>query len=246
MKNSKKLGWWWLGLALFLIFVILQVPASWLFAKFYKNNQNLHNINGNIWSGQADWQRGQLKGSIHWQTRPLDLFLLRAGANIELHSGRSQAQAHVSYGWSKKIVVRHLNGELTADTLKKFADWQWPTSPIQLKDISFDFKSKIGFSKSKGAINWAGGPLVYQYAQLQDRMDIPALNIQLLDEAGKLRLDGRDQRGQKMLNILLDHQGMMDLQLTQRLLINSASYQGKSGLDNYVLSTRQPLLQGGM
>jgi hypothetical protein len=37
---------------------------------------------------------------------------------------------------------------------------------------------------------------------------------------------------------------MLDVQLTQRI-INIPSYEGKAGLDTYVISSRQPLLQGG-
>ena len=39
---------------------------------------------------------------------------------------------------------------------------------------------------------------------------------------------------------------MLDVQITQRMLMNVPSYQGKAGLDTYVVSSRQPLLRGGM
>ena len=48
-----------------------------------------------------------------------------------------------------------------------------------------------------------------------------------------------------MANLLLDKDLMLDVQLTQRLLLNIPSYDGKAGLDTYVVSTRQPLLSGG-
>ena len=67
----------------------------------------------------------------------------------------------------------------------------------------------------------------------------------LIASDGKLIIDTRDQRDQKMLNLALDHQLMLDVQLTQRLLMNVPSYQGKAGLDTYVLSSRQPLIKGG-
>jgi general secretion pathway protein N len=38
---------------------------------------------------------------------------------------------------------------------------------------------------------------------------------------------------------------MLDVQLTQRMLLNVPSYEGKAGFDTYVISSRQPLLQGG-
>lgn len=56
-KKSKQITWWITGVVAFLIFVLLQVPATWLISKFYKNNQTLQNVSGNIWQGQADWRR---------------------------------------------------------------------------------------------------------------------------------------------------------------------------------------------
>ena len=54
----------------------------------------------------------------------------------------------------------------------------------------------------------------------------------------------RDQREQKMMNLQLEPDLMLDVQLTQRFLMNVASYEGKAGLDTYVISSRQPLLAG--
>ena len=71
------------------------------------------------------------------------------------------------------------------------------------------------------------------------------VNAQLKDEAGKLILDIQDQRSQKMANISIDPTMMLDVQLTQRMLLNVPSYDGKAGLDTFVISSRQPLIQGG-
>lgn len=76
-------------------------------------------------------------------------------------------------------------------------------------------------------------------------MNIPSLNAQLKNDTGKLIFDIQDQRSQKMANISLDQTLMLDVQLTQRMLLNVPSYNGKAGLDTYVISSRQPLLQGG-
>ncbi|RJO38980.1 general secretion pathway protein, partial [Acinetobacter baumannii] len=72
-----------------------------------------------------------------------------------------------------------------------------------------------------------------------------SLSGQLTDQNGQLQVDIRDQRNQKMANLLLDANMMLDVQLTQRLLLNVPSYDGKAGLDTFVISSRQPLLQGG-
>lgn len=245
IKKSKRLVWWGTAIIAFLLFVILQIPASWLISKFYKNNQVLQNVSGNIWQGQADWKKGKLSGSVSWKTRPLDIILLRVGADVEIHSGQTQLNGIMAYGLGKKILVKDMQGQISPNTLKSIVNWEWPANAIQLSDVQLNYKPELGFSKSEGVLQWGGGALIYQFAQRQDRMDIPSLIGQLSDESGKLQISLQDQRSQKMANLSLDSSLMLDVQLTQRLLQNIPSYSGKAGLDTYVMSSRQPLLSGG-
>lgn len=246
IKKPKYITWWIFAIIVFFIFVLLQIPAAWLISKFYKNNQVLQNVSGNIWKGQADWHKGNLRGSLSWKTRPLDLFLLRLGAHIEVHSGHTQLDAIAGYGLGKKVIIHDLNGQIAPETLKNIVDWQWPANAIQLQDIDFNYKTEQGFSQADGQLQWAGGELIYIYAQRQDRMNMPSLKGKLSDENNKLMFDLRDQRDQKLIALELDPSLMLDVQLTQRLLMNIASYDGKAGLDTYVISSRQPLFRGGV
>lgn len=245
MSNKPKTFKWLIfAIAAFFIFIMLQVPAAWLIAKFYKNNQVLHNVNGNIWQGSADWKNGNLRGSLNWQIRPLDLLLLRLGAQVDVHSGNTQLSGILGYGFGKTMTVKNLKGQIAPETLKKIADWQWPSSAIQINDLDFKYKKQQGFSQVDGMLNWAGGELIYTFSQRQERMNMPSLVAKLSDESGSLLLDVRDSREQKMLNIAIDTDLMLNIQLTQRMLLNAPSYEGKAGLDTYVISTRQPLLGG--
>ncbi|MFW1773923.1 type II secretion system protein N [Acinetobacter seifertii] len=244
-KKSKQWKWWFFALIAFLIFIILQIPATWLISKFSKNNQTVHNVSGNIWQGQADWHRGALRGTIHWKTRPLDLLLLRFAADVDIHSGNTQLTGIMAYGFGKKVIVRNMTGQVAPETLKQIVNWQWPVNSIQLKDIQFNYKKEQGFAAVDGQLHWGGGALVYTIGDRQDRMNMPSLSGQLTDHNGQLQIDIRDQRNQKMVNLLLDANMMLDVQLTQRLLLNVPSYDGKAGLDTFVISSRQPLLQGG-
>lgn len=246
VKKSKTMMWLTTAIIAFLVFILLQLPASWLISKFYKNNQSLKNVSGNIWQGQADWQSGKLNGSIIWNTRPLDLILLRFGANVEINSGQTHLKGVLAYGVSKKIYVKKMSGQIAPETLQTVVNWQWPENKIQLQDIEFQFKPSQGFANSAGGLQWGGGNLVYQFNQNQERMNMPSLIGKLSDEAGKLNFDIQDQRGQKMANLSLEPNMMLDVQLTQRLLLNIPSYSGKAGLDTFVVSSRQPLLNGGL
>ena len=186
-----------------------------------------------------------MRGSVHWKTRPLDLLLFRLGANLDLHSGNTQLNGVLGYGVGQKITVKNLQGEISPETLKYFANWQWPANAIQLNDVQFNYQKEKGFAAAEGQLHWGGGALAYTFGQRQDRMNMPSLMAEIKDENGQLRIDVRDQRSQKMANLSLDANFMLDVQLTQRMLLNIPSYQGKAGLDTYVISSRQPLLQGG-
>ena len=151
----------------------------------------------------------------------------------------------MGYGLGKNIIIKNITGQIAPDTLKNVVNWQWPANAIQLKDIQFKMNKDKGFSDVDGQLQWAGGELQYTMGQRQDRMSVPSLNGIFKDENTKLIIDLQDARGQKMANIVLDQGMMLDVQLTQRLLLNVPSYDGKAGLDTYVISTRQPLIQGG-
>ncbi len=54
--------------------------------------------------GKLDWTRGNLKGSLNWNTRPWDLILLRLGANAEIHSGNTKLQGVMGMAWVKVML----------------------------------------------------------------------------------------------------------------------------------------------
>lgn len=243
--RSKQVRWWIFAVIAFLVFVVLQIPANWLISKFSKNNQMLSNVSGNLWQGQADWRQGNLHGSLHWNTRPLDLILLRVAADVEIHSGHTQLQGVMGYGFGQKIMIRQLKGQIAPETLKTMVNWQWPANSIQLDHVQLNYQKKQGFTQAEGALHWGGGELGYSFGQRQERMSMPSLQGTLQDMDGRLQIDIQDQRSQKMAHLALDQNLMLDVQLTQRLLLNVPSYNGKAGLDTFVISTRQPLFSGG-
>ena len=245
-KTNRTLYWWVFAALTFVFFVFLQVPAAWLIAKFYNNNHLLHNVSGNIWQGQADWKHGQLRGTLTWSSRPLDLILLRLAAQVQIKSGQTELNTKLAYGLGKTLYIQELNGDIAPDTLKLFAAWQWPNQALHLDNINVHYKKDAGFSVVEGQMHWQGGLLIYPFSDRQERIDIPALSAQLKQEKKQMIVDVRDQREQKMLNVTLDPQLMLDVQLTQRLLLNNSNYQGQASLESYVFSTRQPLIQGGV
>ena len=241
--TNKKIFRFWLMMffGLFALFVLLQVPATWLLGKFYPNMRYIHNVNGNIWQGAADWSYQDLQGTMTWSTRPWEILRLRASSNITLHSGQTEIHAIVAYGLGKNIYLSDVNGEISSDTLANLVDWQWPSSNIKLKNVSVKYKKQQGYQDAEGQLTWAGGLLNYPIAQRLERIDIPPLVGQLSAENDQLKLAVQDSQKQRMADLSLGKDSMLDVQVTQRLLLNAPSYQGKAGLDTAVISTRQPL-----
>ncbi len=163
------------------------MPAAWLISKFYKNNQTLHNVNGNIWQGSADWKKGNLRGS-KLESTAADLLLLKSSTRGFASWQYPAFRDDKAYGLNKSLNVKNLEGQVAPETLKKVADWQWPSTAIQFKDLDFKYKKDQGFSQVAGQMQWAGGELIYTFVQRQERMNVPAMTGQLTDESGQLPL----------------------------------------------------------
>lgn len=242
MANKRKAKIWFVVfVSLVALFILLQVPASWLIHKFAPNLRMLQNVNGNIWQGQADWHVNNLQGTVHWSTRPWEIIRLRLASNITIHSGQTQIDGIVGYSITKKIHLNRLNGKVSPETLNQLMPWSWPSTTINMQDVNVVFKKAQGFDNAEGKLTWAGGSLTYPIAQRLERIDIPPLVADLSAEQNKLKISTKNTQQQRMADFVVGEDGMLDVQITQRFLLHSPSYKGQAGLDTAVISSRQPL-----
>lgn len=240
--TTKRLGkrWWFFAAFFLLVFIVLQLPAAWIMARFAPNNPYIDHITGNIWSGQADWHAQQMQGVLSWRIKPLELLLLRVSADVEVSVADSQLNGRVVVGrqfWQ----VKQLNGQISAGTLRGVLPWQWPDSPIQISQLGLRVDQKSGFDHVAGQLNWGGGTLGYPFEGRTQRAAMPPLVGQLSLDGERLRLALTDSNRGRMGDIYVSPDQMLDVQLTQRLLQNVAGYRGQAGLDTAVVTTRQPL-----
>lgn len=242
MTNKKYLRLWLtVFLVLFACFVVLQIPATWLISKFAPHQRILHNVNGNIWQGQADWRFQQLQGTIDWSVRPWELLRLRVASHVTVYSGQTKLTCIVAYGATGNLYLHQVNGKVNPETLAALINWQWPSTSINMQDVNITYKKQQGFKAADGQLSWSGGLLTYPMGQNQERIDVPPLLAQLNAEQEKLKILVKDSQKQRMADLVIGHDGMLDIQITQRFLLNAANYQGKAGLDTAVITTRQPL-----
>lgn len=245
MKSKKQLSWIIIALLLLSLFVLLQIPAVWLLKKFFPNHHLFQNVAGNAWQGQADWQYQQLQGSVQWRVQPWELLRLRAAAHVDIVSGTTSLQGVVVKGLGQYYAFEHFNGQIGTDTLGQLIRWQWPASAIRMKQLSVGYQPQQGFTSTEGSLSWTGGTLYYPLNGHAERIEIPPLVGQLTQTNQQLKLAFRDAQQQRMADLALDKTLMLDVQITQRFLLNAPSYQGKAGLDTAVISTRQPIMQIG-
>lgn len=240
--TTKQLGkrWWFFAAFFLLVFIILQLPAAWILARFAPNNPYIDHVTGNIWAGQADWHAQQMQGVLSWQLRPLELLLLRVSADVELSIADSQLSGRVLVGrqfWQFK----HVEGQVSATTLRSVLPWQWPDSPIQVQDLGMRVDAEAGFEQVDGQLNWGGGSLGYPFEGRTQRMALPPLVGKLAVVDQRLHLSLMDANQGRMGDLYVSPDRMLDVQLTQRLLQNVVGYRGQAGLDTAVVTTRQPL-----
>lgn len=254
-ERPRKL-WWLVGLLIFALFALLQMPAAWVVEKYAPQSPYVQHVSGNIWQGSAIWQlplaSTPLTGAANWTWQPWQLFLGKLSADVEIVTGQTQLDGQVKVGlnaWQ----VDNMRGKIAAETLTSVVDWQLPNAPIQVNAVSLkrqsgSDKKAVGFSQADGQLTWVGGEVGYPSGGKIFYITMPALRAQLSQEqknnSNMLHLNLVNNQDKRLGDLYLDGDNMLDVNLTQRLLENMPEYKGQAPQDTPVVSVRQPLLTG--
>lgn len=240
IKKQPGKGWWFFSVFLLLFFVLLQIPAAWILARVSPQNPYIDSVSGSIWQGQADWHIQNVQGVMSWRLKPWSILLLRLGADVDIQTGNTRLNSQLAVGYHQ-LRLDKVNGQIGADTLAAFLPWQWPDSPVQLRDVKIIKHKKDGWVDAKGQMNWGGGLLGYPFEGRVERANLPPLIADLSAQDGRMQVNLTNNQHERMGNLYLSKDQMIEVQLTQRLLLTVAGYHGQAGLDTAVVSTRQPL-----
>ena len=256
-KYPRKL-WWLVGLTLFALFALLQMPAAWMIEKYAPNSPYVQHVSGNLWQGSTVWQLPQsatpLTGTADWSWQPWYLLLGKVGAEVDIRSGQTQLEGQVKLGrhsWQ----VDDMDGTIAPETLTSVVDWQLPNTPIRVNGVSLTRNSSankpttdktMGFSHAEGQLTWVGGEVGYPSGNKVFYITIPAVRGQLSQEQKNnknvLHINLLNNQDKGLGDLYIDHENMIDVSLTQRLLESMPEYKGKAPQDTEVISVRQPLL----
>lgn len=233
-------GWWAFAVLLLMFFIVLQLPAAWIIARVSPSNPYIDSVSGSIWQGQADWHVDELQGVMSWKLRPWSLLLLRLGADVELRTGETRLNGNMAVGFKQRR-IEHLNGQISTQTLRTLLPWQWPNNPINVRELKVIFHQQKGWQTADGQLSWTGGMLGYPFEGRVERANLPPLVARLSADKNRLQLNMTTAQNERMGDIYLSNDNMLEVQLTQRLLLTVSGYRGQAGLDTAVVSTRQPL-----
>ena len=264
-KRPRKL-WWLVGLILFALFAVLQMPAAWLLEKYAPETPYVQHVSGNIWQGSAIWKvplsKTPLMCSADWSWQPWHLLLGKFGAEVNISSEPTRLNGQVKIG-SSALEVKGMSGKIAPETLANIVDWQLPDTPIQVNNVSLkrqsgsavvdaannnSSKNLPGFSQASGQLTWVGGELGYPSGGKVFYLTIPSLRAELSHEQKNnrnlLHVNLVNNQEKRLGDLYIDGDNMLDVSLTQRLLENMPEYKGQAPQDTPVVSVRQPLLNG--
>lgn len=244
--------WWLLALVLLCLFLLVQLPASWLIQRFLPNNPYLQQVSGNLWEGQSAWQisgfspNKSVSATVNWRWKPVYLFTGKMAMNVEIRSGQTLVSGLAKFG-KNSWQMTDFKGKISKDVLSQFGSWQLPDTPILVESLSLGHE-KGQFSEVAGQFSWLGGNLGYPTGGRVYQMTLPKMQGVLSKEkasgqaVGRLHLALTTKEGQRLGDLFLDNDKMLDVALTQRLLKSMPEYKGQGADDSVVVSIRQPLL----
>lgn len=265
-KRPRKL-WWLIGLILFALFAILQMPASWLVEKYAPDTPYVQHVSGNLWQGSVIWQMPvsatPLTGTAEWSWQPWHLLLGKLGADVDIHSEQTRLNGQVKIGTSSWQVA-NMSGKIAPETLASIVDWQLPNTPIQVNNVSLKRQSgsnasdtgadnasdtnPAGFTQADGQLTWVGGDVGYPSGGKTFYITMPVMRAELSTEQKNnktlLHINLLNNQDKRLGDLYVDGDMMLDVSLTQRLLENMPDYKGQAPQDTSVVSVRQPLLTG--
>ncbi|MFZ3144193.1 type II secretion system protein N [Psychrobacter glacincola] len=266
-KRPRRKLWWLVGLVLFALFAVLQMPAAWLLEKYAPETPYVQHVSGNVWQGAAIWQiplsAAPLIGAAEWSWQPWHLLLGKFGAEVDILSEQTRLNGQVKIG-ANSWEIKDMSGKIAPETLTRVVDWQLPNTPIQVNNISLkrqsgsdtadngstneSSKNLSGFSQAAGQLTWVGGDLGYPSGGKVFYITIPALRAELSAEQKNnknlLHINLVNNQDKRLGDLYLDGDNMLDVSLTQRLLESMPEYKGQAPQDTPVVSVRQPLLNG--
>ncbi|WP_339899292.1 type II secretion system protein N [uncultured Gilvimarinus sp.] len=125
----SKIVWILLAVVFWLVFVIVQIPASWGGYMMTRNGAlALTGISGTLWHGRASMAsvtidgRDYSLGELDWQLHPMSLLTLRPCADLTTNLERQQVSGTACAGMGNKLTLRDTDISVPASLVQDLPD----------------------------------------------------------------------------------------------------------------------------
>lgn len=199
-------GWLAGGLGLYILFVVVTLPAAQLLSRIDVPDLRLQGVSGYWWHGRIAQLEvaGRSLGPVTWSWRPSQLLLARLGLEVKLpdagtNGASATGQADIAVGLAGTWRIDDLSVHLpVARVLQAFP--QLPVAATGILDVKIDH----AVVSPAGVPEALAGQLVWRDAELQTPVEAQldsltadlgleegAVLAQLSDDGGDLALDGQ-------------------------------------------------------
>lgn len=119
--NKKNIQYILIVIALYLFFLMINLPASVVFSFItLPNNVKLSSISGTLWSGKASRLNvsGIDLGSLKWELHPLNLIIGELSADVSVVNNKQYINTEVSLSFSGKIELEETRFSIDLTSLQ--------------------------------------------------------------------------------------------------------------------------------
>ncbi len=188
------LRWWLLGLGLYLLFLLLRLPAAtalaWLPQGTLPPGLQFRHAQGTVWAGTLrDARVAKLAlGDLHWRLTPWSLFTGRFGTHVEVDGAIGRASAWIGTGFGGNWRVDDVQGTLQTSAFDPLVRPLMLDGKLLLKGLSAEFEPGVRWQME--------GAAVWEQARIGGVQDIALGSVSLTarprGDGSLVRIENRD------------------------------------------------------
>lgn len=214
-RNTTLLS---IGIISFVIFLLLQVPASfgWQFApQQIKKQIQLSGLQGTVWNGSAatSYITGQDTGRLSWEVSPFAFFVGKLGLSFNL-AGKSGSMSGDVLLNDTTLSASNVKSNLRASFFNVLLAKQLPLPVMLQGKINAELDS-IYFERGKQL--QLAGSIMWKNAEVQGVQNFPlgkvSINLEKTDSGSIIRVSNQDNPLDIKGSITLKHNGQYDMSL---------------------------------
>ncbi|PTQ87714.1 type II secretion system protein N [Agitococcus lubricus] len=239
-KEARAYNWALFATILLLLALIIQTPARVAAKLLPLAVRNMvTDWGGSVWRGQANIVYQGFAGQLRWSLLPAKLLTLKLAADIEWLSPHSRLKTQAQWGMGQWQLLQ-LQGDVSPLELQAILpDWRLPPQPLALEQITLKYQQHA-WTQGQGQIQWQGGAVDYVLNGQQQKINLPAITMDVTHQNNNLVLTMVEQQTRAKLALFTVTKDRLQSQLSQRLLAYSPNYRGVAEPDAIVVTTSQP------